>query len=221
MNQLKTLIFNRFNTFIFLTACILISTFLLMLRIKLTHSFFLIFLVWNLFLAIIPYAISLFLENKKNTPKLSLIACSVIWLLFLPNAPYIFTDFIHLRISPNHLLWIDLIVITSFALTGFAFYFLSIIGMLKTFSRFLKNQHHTYILWILYLLSSFGVYLGRFLRYNSWEILQNPLAIIKDITSIVFYPLQNQDAWFFTISFALFLAMGFWVTKKIIPQPQK
>ncbi len=211
MNQFKTLVINRFNTFTFLTACVLLSVFLLTFRIKLTHSFFLIFMVWNLFLAMIPYTISLYLENKKKTTKLGLVVYSGIWLLFLPNAPYMVTDFVHLKLSTNNLAWLDFTIIGSFAFTGLAFYFLSINDMLKTFSRHLKSTFNRYVLYLLFLLSGFGVYFGRFLRYNSWEILQNPIAILNDIVSIAIHPFQNLGAWLFTLCFSLLLFIGYTV----------
>lgn len=218
MNQFKTLIFHRFNTITFLTACILLSVFLLMFRIKLTHSFFLIFMVWNLFLAIIPYTISLFLESKKKLSKLGLIAYSGIWLLFLPNAPYMVTDFVHLKLSTNKLVCLDFAIIGSFAFTGLVFYFLSINDMFKILKIHLNPQLEKHMLNTIFLLSSFGVYLGRFLRYNSWELFQNPIAIINDLISITTHPFQNKGAWLFTVVFALFLAMGFRITRKTMGQ---
>ncbi|WP_223033774.1 DUF1361 domain-containing protein [Hanstruepera marina] len=205
MNSLKVFLFNRFNTLSFLTASVGFSLFLLMLRIKLTHSFFLIFLVWNLFLAIIPYAISLFLESKPTLSKPKHFLYMGTWLTFLPNAPYIVTDFIHLRLSLNYMVWLDFVVIASFAITGLAFYFLSINSMLKILKTNFKLQNEKYMLFVIFLLSSFGVYLGRFLRYNSWEIIQNPITLITDILSIIVFPKTHAGAWVFTIAFTCFL----------------
>ena len=62
-------------------------------------------------------------------------------------------------------------------------------------------------------LCGFGVYLGRFLRYNSWEIISNPQVLISDVFEIMFSPFQNSDAWLFTLGFSGFLVVGYWMVK--------
>jgi uncharacterized membrane protein len=64
-------------------------------------------------------------------------------------------------------------------------------------------------------LCGFGVYLGRFLRYNSWEIISNPNILISDIIEILISPFQNSDAWLFTLGFGGFLIVGYWVFKNL------
>ncbi|WP_366140809.1 DUF1361 domain-containing protein [uncultured Algibacter sp.] len=110
MNTIKQLLVNRFKIFSLLTVGMAFSLFLLMIRMKLTHSFFLLFLVWNLFLAVIPFAISSYLISLPKLHKFKFILCFGIWLLFLPNAPYIITDLLHLKVSTNSLLWLDILV---------------------------------------------------------------------------------------------------------------
>ncbi|MEO1029973.1 MAG: DUF1361 domain-containing protein, partial [Bacteroidota bacterium] len=65
------------------------------------------------------------------------------------------------------------------------------------------------------LLSAFGVYLGRFLRYNSWEIVSNPQVFITDVIRILISPSQNSEAWLFTIVFGGFLIVGYWLFKNL------
>ena len=94
-------------------SLILFSVVTYLLRVQLTQSFFFGFLLWNLFLAVIPYTISEVLKIKplkKATITLSLL----IWLLFLPNAPYLITDFIHLHYLKSTLIWYDLFMLFSF-----------------------------------------------------------------------------------------------------------
>lgn len=216
MNQLKTLIFNRFNTFFLLTISIMISIFLLAIRVKLTHSFFLIFLVWNLFLAFIPYAISTYLESVKQPSKLNLLLTTATWLLFLPNAPYIVTDFIHLELNGNIMVWLDFLIISSFAFTGMALYYLSIMDMINIFMKYLNTMQLNFWLGVLFVLSAFGIYLGRFLRYNSWEIVQNPCMLFQDIFSIIIFPMHHFKAWVFILCFKIFLILCYNLFKKII-----
>ncbi|WP_299556101.1 DUF1361 domain-containing protein [Seonamhaeicola sp.] len=210
MNNLKDLIFSQFKTFALLSVSIIFSIVLLMIRMKLTHSFFYLFLVWNLFLAVIPFTITTYLVSLPKLNRFGLLFWFGVWLLFLPNAPYIITDLLHLRISRTHLLWLDILVISSFAFSGLMLFYLSVLDMktiLKT--RIKDNYLKPLVLFILFL-CGFGVYLGRFLRYNSWEIVQNPLTLFYDISHIVIYPNQHAEAWLFTLLFGAFLTVGYY-----------
>lgn len=192
-----------------------LSLILLMIRMKLTHSFHYLFLVWNLFLAVIPFAITSFLESSPKLNKYHFILWCSVWLLFLPNAPYIITDLIHLRISFGLYSWLDILVVMSFAFNGLLLFYLSIIDMKNVLKHYLKKSIINYGITGIIFLSGFGVYLGRFLRYNSWEILSNPKYLFIDIINITIKPLANKEAWLFTILFGGFLSVGFWVFKQL------
>ena len=182
-----------------------------MVRIKLNKSFFYLFLVWNVFLAIIPYVITMYLNTKANLSKLKLGFWFLIWLAFLPNAPYIVTDLIHIRIGNDSLLWLDVLVVLSFALTGLFLFYLSILGMQQLIaSKFKRIPIVTSTIAILFL-CGFGVYLGRFLRYNSWEIISNPQILISDVFNILISPFHHSEAWLFTLGFGGFLIVGYWM----------
>jgi uncharacterized membrane protein len=172
---------------------------------------YLSFLVWNLFLAIIPFAITTGLMNSKKTTKLVLFFFFGIWLLFLPNAPYIVTDLMHLTRTDQNFLWLDILVIISFAFNGLILFFLSLSDMEKLIKPYLKPSALTLLMLSIFGLNAFGVYLGRFLRYNSWEIINNPLALFSDILEIIVQP--NVEAWVFTITFGSFLAISYWTLK--------
>ena len=211
MDFIKQLFLSRFKTFTLVRVSVLFSIILLMIRMKLTHNFFYLFLVWNLFLAVIPFAISTYLVSLPKLNKLWLVLCFGVWLLFLPNAPYIITDLLHIKISPTHLLWLDILVVMSFALNGLLLFYLSIIDMKSILQTFLSKKKVNYLITTILFLTGFGVYLGRFLRYNSWGILSNPKYLFVDIINIVMKPLANQEAWLFTILFGLFLMLGNWI----------
>ena len=213
MNTIKTLIFTRFKIFSLLSISMLLSMVLLIIRMKLTHSFFYLFLVWNLFLAVIPFTITTYLVSIPKLNKIGLVVWFSVWLLFLPNAPYIITDLLHLKISPNHLLWLDVLVVSSFALNGLLMFLLSLLDMETLLNQFLKREKTNYMIICILFLSGFGVYLGRFLRYNSWEILQNPSDLFNDIFNIILHPNQHFEAWLFTFLFGAFLSIGFWMFK--------
>jgi uncharacterized membrane protein len=156
---------------------------LLIIRVKLTHSIYLFFLVWNLFLAFIPYFFMSYLKSQicLQKSKIKTLVLLFVWLLFLPNSFYILTDLIHLSQSSTHLIWFDLIVFSSYALIGFAIGILSLIE----FENIVKNYVSAFIthlmMPIICFLCGIGIYLGRILRYNSWDILSNPIELINDI----------------------------------------
>jgi len=211
MESIKTRIKNKSKTLSLITVALTFSVVALMVRIKLNKSFFFLFLIWNIFLAIIPYTITIYLNTKPNLSKLKLGFWFLVWLAFLPNAPYIVTDLIHIRSGNNALLWLDVLVVLSFALSGLFLFYLSILDMqrliFKKFKRLPIKAATTLVLF----LCGFGVYLGRFLRYNSWEIISNPHILISDIVDILISPFQHYEAWLFTLGFGTFISVGFWM----------
>lgn len=221
MDNIKNLIINRFKIISLLTISIALSMVLLIVRMKLNHSFFYLFLVWNLCLAVIPYAITIYLISKNKINKYVFIVWFSVWLAFLPNAPYIITDLMHLRLSNQHFMWLDALLVTSFAYNGLVLFFLSIKDMEILLSPYLNSKKINYLLGFTFVLTGFGMYLGRFLRYNSWEILQHPLDLITDILDIIIHPNQHLEAWIFTITFGMFLAVSFWLFKAFIGNPIK
>ena len=215
MQTLKTLIQSKFKTLSLVTLVLSFSVFLLMMRIKLNKSYFYLFLIWNVFLAIIPYAITMYLNTKPNLNKLKLGFWFLVWLAFLPNAPYIITDLLHLRVANDTLVWLDILVVLSFALSGLFLFYLSLIDMQHIMAKRFKRMPIKNLTIELLFLCGFGVYLGRFLRYNSWEIISNPQYLISDIFNIIIAPYQHYEAWLFTFGFGAFLVIGFWVFKNL------
>src|SRR5690606_9788925 len=211
----KILLINRFKIITILTLSMAFSVVLLMIRMKLNHSFFFLFLVWNLFLAVIPYAITTYLISLPNIKKISLLIYGSIWLLFLPNAPYIITDLLHLRMSNIHFMWLDVLLVTSFAFNGMMLFFLSLMDMEILLKKYVSGKNIYHFLHFVCILTGFGMYLGRFLRYNSWEIIQHPSALFTDIIDIIIQPSHHLEAWIFTGSFGLFLIVGFWLFKAL------
>lgn len=221
MTNIKSFVISQFRILSIIFVLTSMSIILLMFRIKITQSFFYLFLVWNIFLAYIPYAITFYLSSVSTTKNVKLLGWFIVWLLFLPNAPYILTDLWHLRLAESNWFWLDIIVFSSFAATGLLLFFLSIIDMVSVLQLHIKQVILDFLSIALMLLSSFGIYLGRFLRYNSWEVMSNPKLLISDIFEIIFNPYIHKEAWYFTIIFAVFLYVGFWVFKSLIQTSYK
>jgi uncharacterized membrane protein len=146
-------------------------------------------LIWNLFLAWIPFGLSIVLYDRHRAgarPR-SLVPLAALWLLFLPNAPYILTDFKHLVPSPAVPLWVDVVVIAAPAWTGMLLGFLSLY-LVQSVLRQLTGPRVAWVAAVAVLgLSSFGIYLGRVLRWNSWDVIANP-RILRDLGSVVVDP---------------------------------
>ena len=146
-------------------------------------------LIWNLFLAWIPFglAIVLYDRHRAGARLISLVPLAALWLLFLPNALYIITDFKHLVPSPVVPIWVDIVVIAGPAWTGMLLGFLSLY-LVQSVLRQLAGPRVAWVAAVAVIgLSSFGIYLGRILRWNSWDVIANP-RILSDLGSIVVDP---------------------------------
>lgn len=173
------------------------------MRVVLSRDKFFLFLLWNGLLAVIPLILSMVLVYGKLSNKAGIMCLLFLWLLFFPNAPYIITDFVHLRISDRGLHWFDLILLSSYSLTGMFYGFLSLRHVeycLKTDFRIKKTG-----IWagIFLYLASFGIYLGRFLRWNSWDIFFNMHQMLGDVVVRLADPNMHMGP--FVFLFGLFL----------------
>lgn len=194
------------------TVSVAFSLLLLFIRIIKTDTSFYIFLVWNLFLACIPYFITLLLSIQKTNHFVFWIGFMA-WLVFLPNSPYILTDLQHIKLSTLQSVWFDVLLILSFAINGMIIGFASL-RMIQTLllERF-SIKTTNIITYTILLLCGFGIYLGRVLRWNSWDIIQNPIGIISDIAKRVLFPTQYINTWAFTLGFGIFLIITYRITQ--------
>jgi uncharacterized membrane protein len=194
--------------FLFTIYCLL----LLIVRAKLTNTIFLFFLVWNLFLAFVPYFFISYLKTQITVQKSKIKTVSLLflWLVFLPNSFYILTDLIHLSQSSNHLFWFDLVAISSYALIGFTLGIVSLIefeNIIKTYTTPLITN---LLMPAICFLCGIGIYLGRILRYNSWDIISNPFEIVR----ATLVSLSSAHALLFSFYFGVYIYL-FLSLKKI------
>jgi uncharacterized membrane protein len=200
-----------------LIASAIFSCMLLAGRMLATQTIEYIFLPWNLFLGFIPYWITRWMiKNEaalKNKITFGLVLAA--WLLFIPNSFYIITDLVHfarVRTAPT---WFDILLIFSFAWNGILFGITSFryieVIMIKIRGR---NFSISFVFFVM-LLNAFGIYIGRFLRYNSWDIISNPFDLAADIFNMVFHPFANEYAWGMTISYAIFMTFIYITIRKL------
>ena len=152
-----------------------------------------LFLTWNLFLAWIPFVLSLGVAalHHRGRPRPLLWVLGAGWLLFLPNAPYILTDFIHLGRVGGAPLWFDAALIGTFAATGLALGLASLLVV----HHVVEARFGRVFGWVVavssLVLSAVGVYLGRFIRFNSWDVVTDPHGLVGVVLQRLGDPLGN------------------------------
>ena len=209
---MKDFILNKYNTLKYLFGALLLCFFLLVFRIKTTHDFFGLFLVWNLFLAFVPLGVAWYVQHRNtHLNSISKFALLVLWLLFLPNAPYVITDVIHLSYSPSNWFIYDGITIGVFALLSLYFGFQSLIEVRKLFKNEIAETWLIALTVGVLLLCGFGIYLGRVVRFNSWDLITNPLDLFSTIGLYLINPIEHKSVWMFTLGFGIFLHFSFFL----------
>jgi uncharacterized membrane protein len=182
---------------------------LLGLRIRETGDGYYRFLVWNLFLAWIPLGLAVVAYSRSRRGVDALTAALLVaWLLFFPNAPYLLTDFIHLAQGPAPL-WYDALMLSAFAWTGLLLGFAS----LYLVQMILRRAAGAAVSWLGVLgslvLASFGVYIGRFVRLNSWDVLLHPGRVVEVVHArLVAEPPEVAQA---LVALTAFLSVGYLV----------
>lgn len=197
----------------------------LIVRYFLTAQEYYFFLMWNLLLAIVPLVLAYFTylafgrEPLGKTKKIFIILLSILWLIFYPNSSYIFTDFIHLiqrglpgsgpnsRGLGNMLMWFDMIVKSSFAFSGHIAGLISLFIMHSLWARIWSPLWGWIMVVLVSIISAYGVFLGRFIRLNSWYLFTQPEDSVKE----VFFNVLADDAILFSFSFALFIFISYLV----------
>jgi len=185
----------------------LFSVTLLTYRIIKSDGLSYIFLAWNLFLALIPWWISDYLKQKE-TLQLKNIPLLGTWLLFIPNSPYILTDLFHLKPRLYLPLWFDLVLVLSFALIGMLVFLKSLKDMLSILKTYVSPMLFTLITPVIFWLIAFGLYLGRYLRFNSWNVVNHPFRLMRQSFDV----LLEKDTIGFTLIFGVFMWFMYYIT---------
>ncbi|MCL1927588.1 MAG: DUF1361 domain-containing protein [Treponema sp.] len=171
-----------------------------------------IFLNWNLFLAFVPWALTSlsFIKPKIQRSALSIAILLIFWLLFFPNAPYIITDLFYLRAIKNMPVWYDTLMFLSYAWAGMLFGFFSLWDIEQILGRKLPKPLVTFFSGFLLFVGSFGIYIGRYLRWNTWDLFTRTSEILTDITDRFANPFEHKTTWGVTLFMGLFLNIVYW-----------
>lgn len=181
------------------------------------------FLVWNLFLGAIPLVASglLVRADSKGEPVPVRIVWAALWLLFLPNAPYIVTDLIHLYPRPPIALWFDIAVMASFAASGVVLGYASVADVHELCRRHWGRFAGWTVAMVALMLAGFGVYLGRFVRWNSWDALIHPHLVFRRVTSYSLDPSDPPRSIGVTLVYGVGLMLGYIVLRKMAPPSEE
>lgn len=191
---------------------IILAVVLNVFRVFLFDKFSFIYLLWNIFLAFIPFAISsillYFASNHKLKKSLFFIG-GIFWLLFIPNSPYIVTDLIHIgEIHAVPALY-DSFLLFSSAWVGLLLGMYSIYHIEQILKMKYSQKITSTIIVIIMLFISFGIYLGRFLRFNSWDIFERPLSFINGVGEVFSHSSNYIEAILYTALFLFFIIMSY------------
>lgn len=162
-------------------------------------------LIWNLFLAWIPFMLAYFAHAvtwRRATLYLVLPAIAFLWLIFFPNAPYMLTDLQDLaRRASDAPLWYDVIIVGWSSWTGMLLGVISLYLMQDIIIRSFGRTAGWVFVFVISTLSSFGIYIGRFVRLNSWDILQDPAETAQEILGIIVDPSMRLAAFILLYTF--------------------
>lgn len=175
-------------------------------------------ILWNLFLAFIPAVLSFWLFRRKTKARpLLWWAVLIVFIAFLPNAPYMLTDIIHLirGTRAGYAGWVIALIVLPIHLLailgGFEFYVLSLINQ----GHYLKRQRAgKFVVWaelLAHLLCAVGIYLGRFIRFNSWDLVTAPSNVL--VTTI--NELTEKRPLLVVFVTFIILTILYWIIKQI------
>ena len=197
--------------FVLLNMACFICIVLVAARVAYSNTGHQLGLIWNLFLAWIPFMLAYFARAvswRRATLYLIIPVIAFLWLIFFPNAPYMLTDLQDLaRRAADAPLWYDVIIVVWCSWTGTLLGVISLYLMQDIIIRTFGRATGWIFIFLISGLSSFGMYLGRFIRLNSWDILQNPTETAQQILGLVIDPSKRLAA--FTLLYTVFFLFIF------------
>jgi uncharacterized membrane protein len=199
----------RLVTVLGLVAVSLFCVALVLVRYAESGSTEYTYLIWNLFLAWIPFVFAVVVYDRwrRYGAGLAVLVVGALWLLFFPNAPYIATDFIHLKHRAEAPFWYDAVTVSAFAWTGLLLGFGSLF-LMQTVIRQWRGVASGWIFATVALaLGSVGIYLGRFLRLNSWDAVEHPSLLPRIVHTVARDPFIYGEA--IGLTFLFTVALGF------------
>jgi uncharacterized membrane protein len=204
---------NRYSiaVFVLLNVACAVCIGLVLARVAYSDSGRHLGLIWNLFLAWIPFMLAYFAHAvswRRATLYLVMPLIAFLWLIFFPNAPYMLTDLQDLaRRASDAPLWYDVIIVGWSSWTGMLLGVISLYLMQDIIFRSFGRAAGWLFVFVISALSSFGIYIGRFVRLNSWDILQDPAETAQEVLGVIVDPSMRLAA--FTLLYTFFFLFIF------------
>ena len=202
-----------------ITLLLLLDVALVLVRRHFGHMQNYHFIPWNLFLACVPYGVSLGVALLQRCwPRrrwlrplavVALLPLYALWLLFLPNAPYLLTDVAHVENQTPLQLWYDSLMLGIYAVTGYALAIASLAIMQRPVRALLGWRGGWLFALVCCFLAGVGVHLGRAERYNSWDVLGQSRAVLADVADRLVHPYDHPHTMFDALSYAALLLLGY------------
>lgn len=206
----------------------ILSVWLLVVRTLSTDSFEYWYLVWNLFLAWVPVGFAVWLAHRLNASKLATWRNGLItlaWLLFLPNSFYLVTDLIHLKQTYDIDYLFDVVMFGHFIMNAYVAGFIAVYLVHRQLERVMGALRSLFLILGVFVLSGYAIYLGRVLRWNSWDVLINPAALLFDVSEGVVNPVTAAHIVFITSLFTILVgslyAIVWTAIKFLVPNEKK
>ncbi|MGZ6005796.1 MAG: DUF1361 domain-containing protein [Candidatus Saccharimonadales bacterium] len=178
------------------------------------HSTVYSYLIWNLFLAWLPlvFAVRLLMVLKyKLWSSWEGLAWSVLWLLFLPNSFYMISDFIHLQEVQRVNILYDTLMFTSFIYTGVVLGFCSLYLVHLQLKRRFETWQAAFWVGVTLAICSMAIYVGRDLRWNSWDVITNPGGLLFDVSERLVHITSYPKMLLIVVTFFVLLSSMYWV----------
>lgn len=177
------------------------------------------YMLWNLFLAWLPLLFIIWLLKvlkRKRWSSWEGIAASLLWLGFLPNSFYLVSDLIHMQeASPGEILF-DAVMFGSFAINGLLLGYMSLYLFHEEFRQRVSSLETRLTIALVLLICSFAVYLGRDLRWNTWDVFVNPAGILFDLSDRIISPFSYPSMFVTTGIFFVMLTTFYYVAWNIV-----
>lgn len=177
------------------------------------------FLFWNLLLAWVPVLIAWQLMRTLQTrswkepfPML----LTLLWLGFLPNSFYLMSDLIHLQNTGDIGLLFDTVLFLSCIWNGLIAGMLSLVWVHRAILGRRSPRRAYVLITVVLMLTSFAIYLGRSLRWNTWDLLVNPAGLLFDVSERVINPLAHPQVLVTTTTFFVLLSSMYWVVWSLV-----
>lgn len=211
MGKTSTSTANELKIFLMLVLSSLFTVFIVKVRLDWTGTIYFRFLWLNLFLAWVPFIAAwlAYGASRWRATRWASIPLLLFWLAFFPNALYIVTDLFHIKTRNPIPLWFDVLMLFSAAWNGLLLGYLSLVKVEQVLERYVGKWPAVLLSLGSLFLAGFGVWLGRYRRWNSWDIWHQPEALLRELVGYVLQPGEHLWLYKFTLAMGLFFAVGY------------